>query len=172
MMGALKGLRFAIVKIFELTVIVLVAVLTITVLLGVFTRFVMGHQAEFTDELARLLLIWCSFIGGALAFERKAHLGVDYFVGKLHPDAARYVAVIVQMIIIALALCVLVVGGYTLAAGQLGQTLPTLSFLSRGAVYMALPISGIFIVIFSLENMFDLIRNKDEAHQASSETEA
>ncbi len=157
-MGALNSVRHAIVRVFESLVIVLVVLLTLTVLLGVFTRFVLGHQAEFTDELARLLLIWVSFIGGALAFERKAHLGVDFFVGKLDPAAAKSVAVIVQVLIIALALSVLVVGGYTLAAGQMQQRLPTLSFLTRGMVYLALPVSGIFIVLFSLENMLDTLK--------------
>ena len=170
-MGALNTARHAIVKVFEFLVVALVILLTLTVLLGVFTRFVLGHQAEFTDELARLLLIWVSFIGGALAFERKAHLGVDFFVGKLDPEAAKYVAVIVQVLIIALALTVLVVGGYTLASGQMQQKLPTLSFLSRGMVYMALPLSGLFIILFSFENMIDIIKTSASRQGGATEAE-
>jgi TRAP-type C4-dicarboxylate transport system permease small subunit len=170
-MGALNSARHAIVRVFEAMVIVLVVLLTLTVLLGVFTRFVLGHQAEFTDELARLILIWVSFIGGALAFERKAHLGVDFFVGKLDPAAAKWVAVIVQALIIALALSVLVVGGYSLAAGQMHQTLPTLSFLTRGMVYLALPVSGIFIILFSLENMVDTLKNPAAPEGEAKESE-
>jgi TRAP-type mannitol/chloroaromatic compound transport system permease small subunit len=66
-----------------------VAVLTMTVLWGVFTRFCLGKQAEYTDELARVLLVLVSMVGAALAFGEKAHLGVDYFVSKLHPKPGK-----------------------------------------------------------------------------------
>jgi TRAP-type C4-dicarboxylate transport system permease small subunit len=148
----------------EILIIFLVAVLTLVVLWGVFTRYmtklipVIGGQAEYTEELARLLLIWVSCFGAALAFERKAHLGVDFFVGKLHPEAARIVAVIVQLLVMALALIVFVIGGWDLASGQMTQQLATMSFMTRGMVYMALPVSGLFIILFSVENMLDLIK--------------
>ena len=39
-------------------------VLVFIVLLGVATRYLYGQQAKFTDESARMLLIWLSFFGG------------------------------------------------------------------------------------------------------------
>ena len=163
-MGALNSARGAIVKIFEVLVIVLVAVLTLVVLWGVFTRYMtrlipaIGGQAEYTEELARLLLIWVSTFGAALAFERKSHLGVDFFVGKLHPEAAKIVAVFVQLLVIALAVIVFIIGGSKLASAQMGQQLATMSFMTRGFVYLAFPLSGLFITLFSLENMLDIIK--------------
>ncbi len=175
-MSALSSVRQAIVKLFEVVLIVLVAVLTLVVLWGVFTRYMtklvpaIGGQAEYTEELARLLLIWVSTFGAALAFERKSHLGVDFFVDKLHPDAARIVAIIVQLLVIAMAVIVFVIGGGKLAAAQMGQKLATMSFMNRGIVYLTFPISGLFIALFSLENMFDLIKtpavNQDAIERA------
>jgi len=173
-MGALNSARQKIVKLLEILVIVLVIALTLTVLWGVFTRYMskmlpfIGGQAEYTDELARLLLIWVSTFGAALAFERKAHLGVDFFVGKLDPEAAKIVAVMVQFLIITLAVIVFIVGGSALAKGQMQQILPTMSFLTRGMVYMALPISGLFIILFSIENLVDLLQK----HAVSLNSEA
>jgi len=163
-MGGLNSVRAGIVKLLELLLITLVAILTLVVLWGVFTRYMtkllpfIGGQAEYTEELARLLLIWVSTFGAALAFERKAHLGVDFFVGKLHPEAGRMVAVIVQVIVIALALIVFVIGGWALASGQMTQKLTTMSFMTRGMVYMALPLSGLLIILFSVENLLDVIK--------------
>jgi TRAP-type C4-dicarboxylate transport system permease small subunit len=163
-MGGLQSLRSGVVKLLELLVITLVAVLTLVVLWGVFTRYMtklfpfIGGQAEYTEELARLLLIWVSTFGAALAFERKAHLGVDFFVGKLHPEAGKIVAVIVELLVIALALIVFVIGGWELASGQMTQKLATMSFLTRGMVYLALPVSGLLIILFSVENMLDIIK--------------
>lgn len=176
-MGALQSLRKGVVKLLELLVIVLVAVLTLVVLWGVFTRYMtklipaIGGQAAYTEELARLLLIWVSTFGAALAFERKAHLGVDFFVGKLHPEAARLMAVIVEILIIVLALVVFVVGGWELAIGQMGQKLATMNFMSRGIVYLALPVSGLLIILFSVENMLDIIKAPVGSSNAESEAE-
>jgi len=176
-MGALNSARQAIVKVFEVLVIVLVAVLTLVVLWGVFTRYMtrlipaIGGQAEYTEELARLLLIWVSTFGAALAFERKAHLGVDFFVGKLHPEAAKTVAVIVQVLVIALAVIVFIIGGGKLASLQMGQKLATMSFMTRGFVYLAFPVSGLFITLFSLENMLDIIKAPAVSGDALTEAE-
>jgi len=161
-MGVLKLIRNGSVKMLEILVITLVAALTITVLWGVFTRFMtelfpfIGGQAEYTEELARMLLVWVSTFGAALAFDRKVHLGVDFFVAKLHPDAAKLVAVIVQLIVIALIVIVFIIGGFGLAMGQMSQVLTTMSFLTRGMIYMSLPISGLFIVLFSVENIIEI----------------
>ena len=176
-MGAVNSARQAIVKVFEVLVIVLVAVLTLVVLWGVFTRYMtklipaIGGQAEYTEELARLLLIWVSTFGAALAFERKAHLGVDFFVGKLHPEAAKIVAVIVQLLVIALAVIVFIIGGSKLASAQMGQKLATMSFMTRGFVYLAFPVSGLFITLFSFENMLDIIKAPAVAEDAVTEAE-
>ncbi|MFO7936760.1 MAG: TRAP transporter small permease [Kiritimatiellia bacterium] len=163
-MGALNFIRGTLVRFFEILVSVLVALLTIVVLWGVFTRYMtklmpaVGGQAEYTEELARLLLIWVSTFGAALAFERKSHLGVDFFMGKLHPEAARIVAVVVQVLIVVFAVTVFIIGGSKLTYAQMGQKLATMDFMTRGFVYMAFPLSGVFITLFSLENMLNIIR--------------
>ncbi|MDD2599781.1 MAG: TRAP transporter small permease subunit [Kiritimatiellae bacterium] len=177
MINVLKSLRNMSVKMLEILVVVLVVGLTLTVLWGVLTRYLskmmpfIGGQAEYTDELARLLLIWVSTFGAALAFDRKAHLGVDYFVGKMHPEAARIMAVVVQLIIIALVVVVFLIGGGALAREQMPQILPTISFMTRGMVYMALPLSGLFIVLFTIENLVEVLQQPSDSLNTEAESE-
>jgi TRAP-type C4-dicarboxylate transport system permease small subunit len=155
----------------EILLMLMVAVLTLTVLWGVFTRFVIGHQAEYTDELARVLLIWVSMIGGALAFGEKAHLGVDYFVGKLDPEARKILAIFVQVIILLMAVVVFIIGGWSLAMGQMGQKLPTMPCMTRGMVYLSIPLGGIFILLFAIENMVSLIQTPADQIGAQTQSE-
>ena len=155
----------------EVLLIVLVAVMTLTVLWGVFTRFCLGRQAAYTDELARVLLVWISMIGAALAFGQKAHLGVDYVVSKLHPEARKTLSVIVQLVILSLALIVFVIGGWALSTGQMGQPLPTMPWLTRGMVYISMPVGGVLIVLFALENMIGIIRTPAEKLGAQTKSE-
>ncbi|MEI7900698.1 MAG: TRAP transporter small permease [bacterium] len=154
----------------EILLMAMVAVLTLTVLWGVFTRFCLGRQAEYTDELARVLLVWVSMVGAALAFGEKAHLGVDFFVNKLHPDARKTLGILVQVVTIVLAVVVFVSGGWGLAMGQMGQQLPTLP-LTRGMVYLALPLGGVFMILFALENLISIIMTPAELLGAQTKSE-
>jgi TRAP-type C4-dicarboxylate transport system permease small subunit len=58
------------------------------VLVGVFFRYALNNPLYWAEEAARLLLIWLSFIGAALAFQRGQHLAMDV-VMRLMPDALR-----------------------------------------------------------------------------------
>lgn len=174
-MKALKRCRDGLVRGLERILSAMVAALTLDVLWGVFTRFVLGGawahrllgglvpaahlgQAPYTDELACVLLVWISMLGAALAFGRGGHLGVDFFVNRLHPSARRAAAALVQGLIIALAAAVFVAGGWELASAQMGQELPTMRWLSRGEVYLALPVAGVFIILFSAEHLAAILR--------------
>ncbi len=170
-MIALQNMRQGLVRALEGLVMSMVALLTLTVLWGVFTRFVMGHQAQYTDELARLLLVWVSMIGAALAFGEKAHLGVDFFVNHLHPDARKTLSIAVQVIIVALAFTVFIAGGWSLSMAQMGQELPTLRPLTRGMVYLSLPVAGCFIALFALENLAAILRTPADQLGAQTQSE-
>lgn len=157
-MIALKFLRNAAVRLLEWFLILAFAFLVIDVLWGVFTRFVVGRQAAWTEEAAIYLLIWVSMLGAALTYEDKGHLGVDYLVGKLHP-AGRYVGeIVVQLVVLAFSVGVLVYGGWVLVMETLeqGQLSPTLN-LKVGYLYMAVPLSGFFFSLFSLEELLRLL---------------
>ena len=170
-MATLQNMRQGLVRALEVLVMSMVALLTLTVLWGVFTRFVMGHQAQYTDELARLLLVWVSMIGAALAFGEKAHLGVDFFVNHLHPEARKTLSVVVQLVIVALAVTVFIAGGWSLAMAQMGQELPTLRPLTRGMVYLSLPVAGFFIVLFAAENLVAILRTPADQLGAQTQSE-
>lgn len=159
-MIALKFLRNAAVRLLEWFLIFAFAFLVIDVLWGVFTRFVVGRQAAWTEEAAIYLLIWVSMLGAALTYEDKGHLGVDYLVGKLHP-AGRYIGeIVVQLVVLAFSVGVLVYGGWVLVMETLeqGQLSPTLN-LKVGYLYMAVPLSGLFFSLFSLEELLRLLKS-------------
>jgi len=145
-------LRNLLIRSLEITVMIVVAVLVLDVVWQVATRFILKDPSRWTDELATMLLIWVSLLGASVGFIRKAHLGVDYFVGKLRGKLKIFVEFLVYLLIIAFAVLILIYGGYMIVSKTLetGQPSPALQ-IEMGYVYLALPISGIFIAIFSLE---------------------
>lgn len=143
--------------------IVAVLLLVLDVVWGVFTRYVMGEQAKWTEELARFLLVWVTLIGGAVAFGTKGHLGVDFFVGKFHPEARKMMAVVVHLIVLFFAIAVFIYGGGRVVTDALAmeQMTPALGW-KMGHVYLALPIAGIFMVLYTVENLIETFANPAE----------
>ncbi|KAA1261342.1 2,3-diketo-L-gulonate TRAP transporter small permease protein YiaM [Rubripirellula obstinata] len=177
MRRAVSGLRTCMDKTLEVTLILAVGLLVLDVVWGVFTRYAIGQQANWTEELARFLLIWVSLLGGAVAFGTKGHLGVDYFVGKFHPDARKAVAVLGHLVVLFFAGAIFLYGGFQVVRDALAmeQMTPALGW-KMGYVYLALPIAGVFMVLYSVENLIETVTestaepDKSESQESTSET--
>jgi TRAP-type C4-dicarboxylate transport system permease small subunit len=161
MLTGLLAVKTALVRLLEWIVIAVVAALVLDVLWGVFSRFVLRAPSRWTEEVATTLLIWVSLLGAAVAFGRNEHLGIDYVVKKFDPSARRLMAIVVQLLVALFAGAVMVFGGYILVSETLGagQLLPALGIRS-GHVYLAVPISGAFILLFCLERIVELAAGK------------
>ena len=167
----------------ELLVMVVVAVLVVDVLWQVFTRFAVripglfpkkigvfilwflklihaDNPSTWTEELAVFMLIWVSLLGAAVALNRGAHLGIDYFVGKLSARTRLYTEVFVFLCISLFSFCVMVLGGTDLVVStlKLQQMSPALQ-VKVGYVYLAIPISGFFLVLYSVIGLVERITN-------------
>lgn len=154
----------------ECVLIMAVGLLVLDVVWGVFTRYVMGEQAKWTEELARFLLVWVSLLGGALAFGTKGHLGVDFFVGKFHPETRKLMAVVVHLIVLFFAGAVFLYGGGRVVIDALAmeQMTPALGW-KMGHVYLGLPLAGIFIILYTVENLIEtLATSAEQFHEADS----
>ena len=140
--------------------------LVFDVVWGVLTRYVGGEQASWTEELARFLLIWVSLLGGAAAFEQKSHLGVDYFVTKFDDSIRDNLKIFSYVIVLFFAISIFVIGGSQVVynALVLDQTTPALGW-KMGHVYLAIPISGVFMVLFTIANLLEL-----RSSESNSET--
>ena len=71
--------------------IAIFAVLVLDILWGVATRYLLGQQAHWTEELARVLLVWLAMLGAALAYMERSHLGIDALTRLLDPAKSREV---------------------------------------------------------------------------------
>ncbi len=156
------------VRLLEIALIVAMAALVLDVLWGVLSRMLakwgmLESQSSWTEELARFLMIWVGLLGTSLAFEKGAHLGIDYFVEKFHPAARKILKLAALAVVLAFAVGVLVVGGWQLVSRtlELGQVTPALD-IPKGWVYLAVPISGVFTCIFTLAQIFDVIVASDD----------
>lgn len=138
-------------------VILIFAVLVVDVLWGVVSRYVLGSQARWTEELATNLLVWVSLLGAALAYAEGAHIGVDVLVRKLDPGAQHLAAMVAHVAAATFAILVMIGGGYVLVSETLaaGQTTPALGW-KMGHIYLSVPLSGAAMLIFAIGHLLGL----------------
>lgn len=150
------SLRKKLTSVLQWVVIILMALLVFDVIWGVFTRYAFGQQAKWSEELARMLLVWVSLFGASVAFGMKAHLGLDYFVDKLDPSARKLNRIIGSAISLTFAVLVFLIGGWALVENAMasGQTMVALP-VPKWWEYVALPVSGVFMAIFLLEQLVE-----------------
>ncbi|HVR35308.1 MAG TPA: TRAP transporter small permease [Methylomirabilota bacterium] len=158
MLKLLVQIKNRLVRLLEGAVILLLGGLVLDVLWQVFSRYVLRNPSSWTDELATLLIIWVALLGSSVAFIRGSHLGVDYFIGRLPERARLGIEVGVYALVGVFATLVLLWGGIKLVSLTLltGQVSPALG-LKMGHVYLALPVSGLFILVFAFEAMAERI---------------
>ena len=82
----------------------LLVVLVVTTSLQVFTRYVLNAPLSWTEELARILLIWITFIGAAVIAKRSGHISIDFVTNLLLSRARRWVLVAAHAASVAILL--------------------------------------------------------------------
>jgi TRAP-type C4-dicarboxylate transport system permease small subunit len=137
----------------------LLAVIVLAVTWQVISRYVLGNASGWTEELARFLLVWVGLFGGALAYHRRLHLGIDLLPDYLRRQSGKSssylpVTTLLRLIdgcVLVFAVAVLVVGGGALVALtlELEQFSPALG-LPMAVVYLSLPASGVVMSISAL----------------------
>ncbi len=106
-----------------------------------------------TEELARLLVVWLTFLGSSLAIHEKMHLAVNYFVGLTSKKIQRVMHTFVHILMIAF-FCILLFYGTSLTVLAMGTTSSTIQ-MPMSIFYGSIPLSAIFSVYFLVLNMLN-----------------
>lgn len=133
---------------------ILLSIMTILVLYQVFTRYILNSPAAFTEELVRYFLIWTGFIGAAYAFLTRQHMSLVLILDKLSPAKRRMLMAVIDVLILVFAIFVITIGGFELALSA-QKVYSALLGIPRSLVYAMAPISGIFIIIAQIINIYE-----------------
>jgi len=148
-------------KSLEVFLMILLVLLVIDVSWQVASRYLLKSPSSFTDELARILLIWVGILGAAYLTGKQMHLAIDVVINKFSIKGRKIVNYFINISILGFALLVMVIGGINLMYMllTLGNISPALS-LPVGYIYSVIPISGILIVYYCLFEIFKLSKQK------------
>jgi TRAP-type C4-dicarboxylate transport system permease small subunit len=123
----------------------LMLALTVVVLLQVLYRYVLELPLTWSDEAARHLLVWLSFIGGGIAIARQLNPRIEIIDSLCPPRVRRGIEIAISMLVLGFLACFLVISfdvartynAYRSLSLGLPQSVPRLA-LPVGACLMAL----------------------------------
>ena len=136
--------------------VVLFAALVADVTWQVFARQVLNQPSGWSEELAKYLFIWLGLFGAALVFGERGHIAVDVAVKKLPLLAQKVFSVIVQLAILVFTCLALIWGGFRVVDLAWEQNLTGLP-ANVGPLYLALPISGILIALYTIYHLVRIL---------------
>ena len=143
-------------RIVEWACLGLMLVLTLDLMLGVFSRYVLQSTFTWYDEVARVCFVWAVFLGAAVGVRRGAHFGLHIVVDQLPPRLQRLAALATPVVIIALA-SVLVIQGWNFVDHGWFQQTPVMG-LPKAWVYAAMPVGGVLMILYSVGPLWRGVR--------------
>lgn len=156
-MNALKAFNNTVNGIVTNIAAVLFVLMAAFVIIQVFSRYVLNYSVPWTEEYSRYLFIYVVLLGSSIAVKAKAHVAVGMFADRLGRRTRHAVAIFAVLVSCGFFLA-MVYGSYysmLIAAKQLSPATET----NIGLVYFAAPLSGALMLLYSLEILFELLRD-------------
>lgn len=160
------NLRTHIDRILEVFLVIFMGTLVIDVVWQVASRYLFTNPSSFTDELAGFLLIWVGMAGAAYVKSKNEHLAIDILHGKLSLLNKIRLMIFINFLIIVFCLSIMVAGGIWLVYTRfvLGQVSASMQ-IPMGYVYMIIPISGILMTYYAIDDISLLLQEKKSLKQ-------
>lgn len=136
----------------------LVAII-VCVLYQVFGRYVLNDTPTWAEQLALLMVSYVTMLGTAVGVRDAGHIGLESFL-VLAPDWLRNKMEMLIHILMIVFGSVMAYYGFTLAAGQWDEMLPTLG-IADGFRYLPIGLCGTMITLFSIEHIVAALNNRE-----------
>lgn len=152
-----KIIDFILSRLVILVMTVLVTDVLLQVVAGIFISG--SNPFSFTDELAEFLLIWVGLFGAAYVTGQKQHLAIELINKRLSDRNLIRLKLFINLLIIIFALLVLLMGGtrFVIINIRLEQLSAAMQ-LPMWYVYLVLPLSGLFIIFYAMDDIVNLLK--------------
>ena len=129
---------------------------SLSVMFDIVTRTI-GHPWLWLQEVTSTLFIYAIFIGAAVATRRNDHLYLTAISEALHGTPRLLVEIVIRLVVLGVALCLVWFGYINYLRGFGSFRLP--SGTPIASLYAIIPLSGVLISLFTVEQMVNGIRN-------------
>ncbi len=139
---------------------------SMSVTADIITRTI-GHPWLWLQETTSAMFIYAIFIGAAVATRRNDHLYLTAIAEAMHGRSRLTVEIVTRLIVLAVALCLIRYGYQNYLRGFGSFRLPSGQPISY--LYFIIPISGVLIALFTIEQIVNGIVNGFDHREPAQE---
>jgi TRAP-type C4-dicarboxylate transport system permease small subunit len=139
---------------------------SLSVTFDILTRTI-GHPWLWLQEVTSTLFIYAIFIGAAVATRRNDHLYLTAISEAMHGPPRLIVEILIRIVVLGVAFCLVWFGYINYLRGFGSFRLP--SGTPIASLYAAIPLSGVLIGLFTIEQLVNGIRNGFDHPEPPSE---
>ena len=125
----------------------------------VFGRYVMNDSPTWAENLALVLILYVTLIGAAVGVRDAGHIGMESLL-VLVPEGLRNKIEMLIHVLVAIFGASMAYNGWILGASVASYKLANIN-LSEAIRYVPLVVSGVLIILFSIEHLIALINGTD-----------
>ena len=121
------------------------------------TTRIIGRPWLWLQEVTSTLFVYGIFIGAATATRRNDHLYLTAIAESMHGKPRLIAELVIRLIVLVVAVCLVYYGYLNYLRGFGSFRLPSNTPIA--SLYAAIPISGVLIALFTIEQMVNGCRN-------------
>jgi TRAP-type transport system small permease protein len=145
-------------RVLRLFTVLCLAAMVVLVFGNVVLRYAFNTGITVSEEVARWLFVWMTFVGAVIALRRHAHLGMDSLVSRL-PTGAKKACFLVSNLLILYALWLLLYGSWQQTLINLDNKAPATG-ISSGWYYGVGIFFSIAAALIVLRNVYGVVTGK------------
>lgn len=154
----MKKLKWFVLHIEEIISGIAIAIMMCAIFLNVIMRYAFRNPTAWADELAVICLAYVTFVGGAAAYKKNLHFGIDVLLDRLPIKIRMFIRRLTNFIFIVMFAFVTVMG-YRLFAGAVKVF--NYSGWSYKIMDAALPLGFLSMTVYSIYFFVQSFRDKD-----------
>jgi TRAP-type transport system small permease protein len=125
----------------------------------VFGRYVLNASPTWAENLALVLILYVTLIGAAVGVRDAGHIGMDSILVLVPEWIRNRVELLIHVLVCVFGIA-MVYNGWILGVSVAPYKLANIN-LSEGVRYVPLVISGVLVVLFSVEHFVALLRGEE-----------
>ncbi len=158
-MRIIRSVNQATTKVCELAMVIFAIIMVLACFAQICTRLA-EIPLSWSEELARYMAVWLTFIGAAYALRKRSLAKVEILYNKLQGTNRKILYILISIFIFVFC-AVLIKYGFAFALKFMKQKSPALQ-IPKGAIYLCAPISGILIFLYQIELLIDNVGKEEQ----------
>ena len=131
--------------------------MTIVVLTQLVSRNFLKVPVIWTEDVAKLLLVWMTFIGSPVVLHKGEHLMVDLIYAQASPKGKKYIRLLSCVVVVIFCVIAVKIGIDVCTNKVILRSSTAAAKIPRVFIYGALPVGALLMGLVALNSLIDTI---------------